>query len=558
MVQDNLRPFSGSTGAADSTWFREETWYDTVAEASDGSTIMYGYIAGGASADVVQLSDMQRVLFYGLNSEDDRMWSVNTRLGLIWFALPGLKQGMRIEEAYINFTNKAATNVQDGEWAYVRLDTVIADYVIRDFDSADTGDAGRFEVTFDDLIKTGGTEWVPPLQPAAAADYWGRGDFHDFGPRSEKFLIGPLIEQATGTAIRIDVTEPLQQHVDNGDAAEGALFIIYGTNNGSTVDVKINCGSITSIANSLGGNPALHVVATSRRGGRPWDGQRVPFAMTFDDLRPIHADYMATTAPRGLDVSLSANRNNFLGQAWVDSIYSLHPGNFYIMNHGYNENLLGENTGATLNGMIEKDWIPTLFTTVPDTTNMDYVWAGGIGTVFSFEALSKLVSYGYRSARGTSQFYYSTCPIGDTSYIAWDWPVNIYATNSISTNLIFEDDGALAEWAYIKENMMDLADIYYSDRGKSALLLYGHNLAADHVSPANYEVALAVADSLNCVTATDYGAVISMRMSAFMDPADITETNGYTAAEELTAARYDSLRTANSDDNMLEVWLEPK
>lgn len=497
--------------------------------------------------------------------EDDFAWQSTARNGFLWFDCTGLEPGMEVLDAGLIFNVSAYSNptIPAGGFLAARLDTVTKDYRMLNSRTVGAGysagnDTARFSVTWNAVDFDHTAAWVPAMT--------ARTDRHDFGPRSDTVL--PAGSYTQGQCLRLDVTDAVQQACDNAveDPAildRGLLFLIYGSTTGTEVTFDISAGNFSGVESVGKGAPVFVCEAVTRRGAKAWGSGDVPFVMTFDDNWDAHVDYASTMWAAGLKFTAVTYNSGFVANASYDSLLSPNLSRTTIIHHSKNHPGIGALTGASLEEQVERS---TYYTGAPWTTPpgnaavQHYAWPVASGQqTYGILPISSFVTHGYLSARAASVKAASTSPVGTIAFLSWDNVSNIYAVGSVFASSIFQDTGSPAAWAFIREEMTDAIDVCYTDHGKGALVVYAHK-TSDGVTAANLALALAVADTLNCAVAMDYDDVISRRRagSAFLDPAAITEANGYTAAEAATAARYDSLRTANSDDNMLQVWIAPK
>lgn len=535
-------------------WITADGSFDIINESNDGTDVRYGYVKRAEPGRVYFDLGGRDFLITGRGAvpEDDFSWDDNASLAFIWFNLRGIPENSRIEDAtiHLNVASWTTLTIPAGEGVFARLDTLATDAQVFEATVVAEGgaDPGRFDFSWDKIVHATSTNWSPSLER--------RLDRHDFGPRSDSGILGPVLGAPAGTPFRINVTDALQQLVDDGSASRGALFMLYGTR--GVGNFSFAAGHDLVRVGGAGGCPQLTVRLSTERGPKPWGGVRVPFVLTFDDNYDAQMAYFTAVESAG-ERYVAATCEACMRNDSFDSLNTANPGSIEYLAHSRTHSLLGEMTSADLNRELERDWFmdPEVFSDPPDTGSIvHFVWPGGEGTKYGFEALSKMITYGYVSARATHFRPYEICPIGDLSYLSWDEPVNLYSIVAPNFGLIFKEDGVPSDWAFLKEELVDLVDSCYSDHGKAALILYGHN-TLDGATAANISLAYAVVDSLSITKAMSYSEVVQARQAPFMDPAQIVQSRGFSRAQELTAARYDSVRWANSDENMLKVWIEP-
>lgn len=530
--------------------------YTTVNSDGKGGGVRWGYVQK-SQPDVAfySVTNVDYVVAgQGGTGEDNYLaWNAGQYMGFIWVSANGLTNGQKIESAYLMFSPDGTLTVASGEYVVARLDTNSSDYRMLATTTSAPGianaDTARFYMSWNHVNKHTSEAWTPPLD--------SRLDRHDFGPRSNS-VIGPgTYRVANGNhALKLDVTDAVQQASDNGELGRGLLFMIYASSLHSTV--AIAAGNYTWVTGN-GGCPSFVATATTRRGQKPWGGTHVPFVMTFDDSWPAHAGYYTAMTAAGHRFSTAIYRTRFEATNY-DSLTAPNLANIDIMHHGKTHIGWGSVTGAALNTEIELDgmYSTAYWSVKPDTNAIIHAaWPGGSAQYYGLEAVSKLVGYGFTSARAFNIKTTATSPIGLISPPSWTQPMNLYAVGSVFASAIFLNGAAAGDSLYVKEKLEDYIDLMYTDYNKSALVVYAHK-TSDGVTQENLGFALRAAQRMNSTEPMSYTEMIARRMAPFMDPATITTANGYTADQQTTAARYDSLRTANGDDKMLSVWISPK
>lgn len=533
-----------------------------INQGSAGQAVRWGWVRKSTPTTVnIDTSSPYQsyyTAFAGAKGEDDYTWQSDAYLGFIAINTHGMKPGQKVNRARLVFNVAAFESfvVPAGEYFTARLDTVAADQAmvlssITGY-AADT-DTARMDITWNKVDATRNISWNPPLDQ--------RLDRHDFGPRADN-VIGPGT-YAAGTSLYLDFIDALQQASDKGMVGPGkwVILVLYGSL-GQTDLPAFASGDYAPWVSTGKGCPAFVATFSSYRGPRVWDGDDCPVVYTWDDCWDDHIGYYAAMEAAGERFTTAIYSNAFRANADYDALMSTHLANVDILHHGKTHVGWGSVTGAALNTELELgDAYSTRYWTVaPDTSRIVHAaWPGGTPQFYGLEAISKMVGYGYESCRAFNIKTTSTPPIGLISPLAWSQPANLYAVGAVFAQNIFLNGGSPADSTYIHEKLTDYVDLMYTDYGKAPLVIYAHK-ASDGVTNANLAKALEITEKLNCTKPMSYAEVIALRKSGvgFMNPALITTANGYTADQQTTAARYDSLRTANSDDKMMRVWVKAK
>ncbi len=541
-----------------------------INQGTAGQGVKWGHVYKGSASTVYYdaSAPYQNYILRATNAlrEDDHAIQSSNYVGFIWVSANGLKAGYRVESASLMFNVAAYESfiVPSNGFFAVRLDTITADYAMVATTVAVYGadtDTSRMDISYNEVDASGNKGWAPALD--------ARQDRHDFGPRSDN-VIGPGT-YAAGTCLPLNVTDAVQQALDNAVAdptiiTRGFIFMLYGSvtqTDSPTFSAGDYEGYVGRGTNKGNGCPTFKAVTTSKRGPKAWGSGDVPFVMTFDDDWDAHVGYADAMWAAGRTFTAVTYNSGFVGNASYDSLLSPNLSRTTIVHHSSNHPGIGGLTGSSLNEQVTRStyYTGSAWTNPPGNAAVQhYAWpVDGVSQIYGLPAVSMMIDHGYLSSRAASVKADSTSPVGSIRYLSWDNVSNIYLVGSLFATAIFQNGGNPAAWAYIREEMTDAIDACYTNYGKGALVVYAHK-ASDGITTDNLTIALAVADTLNCTQAMDYADVVSRRLSgsAFLDPATITEANGYTFGEETTAARYDSLRTANDDDNMLRVWIAPK
>jgi peptidoglycan/xylan/chitin deacetylase (PgdA/CDA1 family) len=271
--------------------------------------------------------------------------------------------------------------------------------------------------------------------------------------------------------------------------------------------------------------------------------------------------------------------------ARYDSLMTANAGYVDIVHHSLTHVSTGSLTGAGLNAEIEKaDHYdsPPWHAGVDTSAITGFAYPGDAAKPkYSFEALSKIISYGYTSARCLTQEA-SSSSLGVINLPAWTRPMNMHtiAVTLCDSFMIVPGSSPptpLSTAALVKEALFDVVDyLYYNE--KAAAVVYIHNQAIDGITPAVLQLLIDRVNASNCARMTNYYDMLAMRMSGspFVGPATITNATaaaGFynTLYAQLTAspagflgaAKYDSVRTAAGTpqvmkDNMLKVWVDRK
>jgi fibronectin type 3 domain-containing protein len=558
--------------------YTDTTRYTTINRAANGQNIRWGWI-NRALPDSVQasagaVSDYQNwTRSNGNTTQDDFTWHASQRLFFVWMTANGLKDGQKVEDAYLT------VNVSSGAWTlpagvYLScvLDTISKDYRILNGNSVGlwgtaNNDSSRFKATWNQLVRATPSAWEPVLTD--------RGDYHDFGPRSAT-TFGPGAGAAQGTPLRFDVKDAVQQALDNGESERGFLFVIYAySSNSNTTAWDFIAGNASSVATGKG-NPTFTATTTSRRGPKPWSGQRVPVTIQFDDSYDVQVGYYRALTDSGHVFNAAACSTNFAARDWLDSLYTLDPASIYFMNHTKTHASIGSVSGSALYAELSRTWFPSLITADIDTSAIvDFSLAGGAGSpVIDAEAVEALYDFGYRSMRSGGFDWMAAPGFNHDSFLSWDAPVNRYQIRSVAAEYIFGYPGgwagnhlAAASEAQIADELGDFVDLYYTNYGKAALVIYGHwydpgdDATASWVSEANLRYFIGLTNRLNSCQIMPHRDVVGLRLAGaqFLTPEQVSVAAGVTADSnqvQAVAADQDSIYDLGGHSNLLKMWVD--
>lgn len=572
----------------------DSSYYDYDNKGDDGTTLKFGYVqrsladsvlysASGSGHSVVMIPQGT------IRELDFSSLYTTQRYSFVWVASTGLKPGMKVESAYLMINAYGAINSAAGNISALtcRLDTVTADYAMVDYSATGDGyfsstEASRFAVSWNHLDgKAQSIAWSPSLED--------RLDWHDFGPRAATTIAPASFSNAH--CFRFDVTDAVQQVLDNaaeaGDptiVSRGFLFIVsaHGAANTSTVGnttFTFTAGQHATNVPNGGGNPVFVCEATTKRGQKPWGGARVPVVFTFDDNKDYHTEYMKIMRQNGLMFAAATN----IPTARTDSLYCADIDSVIFMPHTPNHSVLGELAVADLDSVLNRIWLTPAspypvggqFSCSPDTSLMvHFAYPSGGGREYSPGAVARLVEYGYKSGRGRNHVaitYNGSDPTplgnGAVHYLYWSRPMNMYAI--MTHGALDIATGSPSTDASVKEELYDVINMAYNAGvattgvfGRGAIVLYVHNLTNDGITDTEVQQIIDAVGAANCSAMMDYDDLISLRLAgaSYLDPATITEANGYTAPDAVAAAVTDSFATAEPSyaDESLRIWVAPK
>jgi hypothetical protein len=551
-----------------------------LAQSNVAQSVRYIDVYKGdpTNVQVAAAWDGYRLFTTGTTGEDNITWNASQHITFVWVSANGLTNGHKIDSAYLLINADAfGWTVGAGSYIAARLDTVSTDYRITVGSSVGHGasnDYARMGASWDEVDDSLNLAWSPTLD--------ARNDWHDFGPRSDN-VIGPGT-YARGTCFRINVTDAVQQASDNGTLGRGLLFVIYSVGNTTNWGFSggLNATFVGRTADGTGygkGDPTFIAKATSRRGQRPWSGIRVPVAFQFDDAYNAQVGYFRALSDSGLIFSAAACSSNVYSHTWADSLYQLRPSNFYFINHTRAHQSLGALTAGQLAFNMNRTWFPQRLTGFPDTLAVvDYALAGGGGVDANAAVYCALVANGYRSMRSGGYDWNTTTQgagFAHDTRLSWDGYVAKYQIHSYNSRFIFgaSSNTAEATQAQIKENLTDYIDSYYTDYGKSALVLYSHwyteSTPYDWLSESNLRYFIGLTRQLNSCEIVNYRDLISQRLlgATVYTPAQVNTAaraglvaTADSAAIRKMSAKQDSVRLTDPTaySNLLQIWVGPK
>jgi len=544
-----------NAAAADSGWIYADSYYDFVVEADDGSAVKWG---ATNTADELNPAYYDGYVTARITAEDTR--GNPTRHVFFWFDTSDIPAGYKIDSSYLLVNTQKATtlNFSSGGYMAARADTVGADYGMllnaANGDTVDSSDLCFLDLSQTELRRDNYTLWEPTLA--------ARDDCHDFGPRGEEY--NPGWDVAAGNAMNLDVTAAVQAVVDAGQQARGIIFYVYFTGTASN-QYALMCGDNAS--NVTKGNPTLTIHASSKRGPKDWDKTTVPIIFGADDGFNEHMWMAEFMTDAGYPFAEYAPYSGYDGGApeftlvQRDSMIN-NPLVSFVM-HSKTHQGLGIISGNELNYELARDWmhIEGVFTDEPDTTILlDMSWPGRPtqDETYSITAISAMIDNGYQSSRAVSNVWAPKA--GEMTYAGLDNYVNLYTVQATIVDGIFGDVGDGWSEATIIENLTDYIDKCGTDHGRAPLIIYAHSPTYDDCTWSNLQAVIAKVESMANVDFMSYRGMIEWRMRGcpFLAPSAVTVANGASATNETSAAFYDSVYTADSDANMLKVWIGPK
>jgi hypothetical protein len=566
LVRDSALP---NTAAVTAGYVKADATYDVITQGSRGQAVRWGHVRKNTPTTVYYDTSAPYQSYYvsfaEARNEDDYTWQADAYLGFIAINTSGMVPGQKVEQFDL-IMNVAAFEtfiIPAGEYFACRLDTVAADQAmvlssITGY-AADT-DTARMDISWDEVDATRNTLWNPDLDL--------RTDRHDFGPRSNN-VIGPGSYTA-GTSLKLDMRDAVQQASDRGEVGPGKwlIFVPYGSS-GLIDPAFFAAGDYAAWTGSTTGRgcPVAVIRTTSRRGPRTWDGVTpVPMAVILDDQYPVQSSYFTALEAGGKQFDIAVFRNGVNSYTWVDSLYVLKGNLFGLVHHSRTHPSLGGLTADQLKPELSRKWFPEEFTgfVAVDTLGIvDTAWPGG-GSVPSKSALamSEMVEFDYRSSRGYGGGWVAT-DVGAEyeSWLSWSGYTNVYNVRAVNlSNLMNAADMA--------DEIGDYVDLAYTDYAKSALIFYGHRNTtnpADGITPAKLTSAITITDALNSTQILPYEDIIGMRLNGadFVRPQtasagarNVATVDSVTIRK--TAAVLDSLYAADSDPNLLQMWVGPK
>ena len=504
------------------------------------------------------------------DTEDDRTFQGSAPLTFIWVSANGLVPGMKVNRAnlMLNFGAFAGMTIPAGGQIVARLDTIPADYAMVSTSvsvyGADT-DVARMDISWNEVNANGNVNWSPSLD--------SRDDYHDFGPRSDNGA--PAGVYASGAAMNISVKSAVQWALDlahkKGQTSVptgGFLFVVYA--NGGTWGAfpTFSAGDYNQWVGQAGGKgcPVFTCEAETPRGTMAWGGNGSPVCITLDDCFDDHIAYAPSFVTQNLRFTSAIYSDAFNNNADYNTFMTNFSPYVDILHHGKTHVGWGSVAGAALNAELEKGawYSSTYYATPPDTSLIDHAaWTGGTQQYYGVEAMPKMVSYGYKSCRAFGIKTAGTHPVGAITPLSWTDPCNVYLIGSVFAPNIFSNGGSPGNYAYVLEELTDQVDLMWTTYGKAALNIYAHR-DTDGITATNLGYAIAIARDLDSCEPMDYYQMMEWRLAdtSFIDPADITTANGYTAVQQFSAAILDSMRDAHSTvplgTNATKLWVTGK
>ncbi len=558
-----------SSVAMDSTtggerWLFADTHYDDVRRADDGTAVRWGCtrVSAPTVPFVTAQAGGQEANAGEANRPSHPVYSM-----FIAFNLADIPAGSRVENASVMINSGRFGGGIDLTTGYIaaRLDTVAADYAMIATSTGDTIDGSDLcylNTSYSQVDRDPpGVAWTPPLAL--------RDDWHDFGISSVRYAPGYDVEDL-GT-VRLDVTDAVQQWVDRGNPFGGwAIFWIYRVGAGTTNETWMYGDAAV---HNTKGSPTFTATVTSKRGQKAWGRVHVPILLSVDDGHAIHAKYLDIVRAGGGIYSEVANYSAWhsaggalLNQAQRDSIWAANQAAF--VPHSRTHTGLGTfGTDNEIDYELTRDWlllddVITGFDASDTLGLLDFAWPGGGSDAanYSFRGVSRLVENGYKSSRAAAQAGWSAA-IGARTTIGLDVYVNTMNLESYHASAIFGSGTALSA-AAMRDTVMDYIDDAWTTGGRSPASFYWHNNAGG-AEQGSYALVSALVDLINDSEGMGFMSLPQARAfrlagQSYIAPASITEANGATLREATSAARYDSVYTADSDDNMLRVWVGPK
>lgn len=516
------------------------TKFDTVIEDQDGTYVRYGCVLRSAPTIHAVALDAGRAFAAGANAhnEDDVTLPAGAQMTLMWYDFSDIPDNAKIAKAYLVGAVGAFStriNVESGGYVSVRMDTTLADLVMLDSATPVALDARILDTSWNELDVVGNKNWSPTLD--------SRLDWHDFGPRSR--IIDYDIDTTGGEPFRIDVTNLVQQYVDNKRGAVPGPFVLNAVN---ATECTISVGFNASYSM---GTPVLIIRWVDGVDSvNPWgDGGLVPVVFGFDDSDSCQALMNTRLEAAGYNstqnVCLTSLRPPYddrkLSYAQLQGMVA--AGTDFVHHSRSHPSLGTLSTKRQFDNQIGRGWIDSVFTGGAGTTDttavqwQDFAWPVGSAPIYSKLALQYFVDYGYRSARSAGG---SVNPIGTMGNMGLDNYVNVYAINGG-----LPVDLKLASQALVTEELEDMADIWYTDYGRSPMIFYIHTIS--DLSHTQLQYLVGAINALGNVGVLTYEQAVTRRYAGqhFVLP-----NNSF------AAAMYDSLYQLG-DERYGRMWLPP-
>jgi len=550
--------------AIDEGWIEGDSYYDQINESADLEDEMKWGCIDGNNPDSPRYGANSFGPITRFTAEDNA--GQPYFLAFYAFRVDGLTSGHRVENAYVMINGQDFVTLDfTSGFIAVRLDTHVLDYQMITSTPPEL-DPSFMNITWNEVDAGGNVAWSPTM-----AD---RDDMHDWGPRGVIQYPGRVLP--INGPVRIDVTDPIQQALDNNLFAETngwAIFVLY--HSGTSVG-NMSWGISYTASRADGGNPCLTVETTSKRGPEPWGGGGIPFVLTFDDNYPEQQTLFQIMQAYNFQIStlitgalVLAGSPSYMD---IDSLEAANPGEIKYVHHTLTHPGLGDLSLVELDPELGRYWIDSdaWFPTVDiDTTAViDFAWAGSGVEQYGIVALERMIDYGYRSSRASGTRWTDYQATGLTTYFSWEDPVNMMLYQADFN--VWEIGTAERTNAEIEEYITDRIDWLYTEQGKAAFMAFTHSYSMNKITPANLSYALNFINNRNGIQVMDFDDCISIRDGDRIAPSDIAIFNGGSLEMQKTlvsvdslaignsAAKYDSLISLGGHDNLLEVWVNGK
>jgi len=385
-----------------------------------------------------------------------------------WMDLSTLHESdLVIEDAWliVSPASNASLPWYEGARTWAVMDTVMADRAWLNAPLHDSID-GAVVSTWNHPDPSIQAPWKPGLAE--------RDDWFDFGPRSQ-----PATHQATGqSAMRLDVTDVLQQYVDRRERRVNAGWLITGTVP-SSYSVALGPGE-----NAVAKQPLLVVTVSRRPRLRPWGDGVLPVIMTVDDADTCQMGYLAACQEAGGTFGSVLPANAIRGYSTenpnkmtVADLNILRDAGIEIIPHTRNHASIGEipwGDRLTMHEQIGRDWLWEVFGAEVDTASFsNFAYPYNNGESFSAWALQQLVAHGYQSAR-TPFSEVNLSGLGLATRLSWNEPVNLYGMAVEWVVDAFGPEGSDPGPAQLQENLAELIHKCWGD-GQAAIHIFWHD-----------------------------------------------------------------------------------
>jgi peptidoglycan/xylan/chitin deacetylase (PgdA/CDA1 family) len=465
----------------------ENAAFAHVYRDADGTDMKYGAISNAYpdSVFVLALQASWNGQYSNKSATTDDPIGASEKRVLLWYNLNRIAayEGDRVAFASIFGTvGVDGAAYVDGLGFTVRMDTTLADTACAHTTSPRAWDPRFMATTLNKVDRVAGTDW---------GEAWSARDDHsDVGPRGS-YVKTDVDGNSTwhgGDYYVIDVTDPVQQYLYDRRGSSPGPFVFM---------TDMNALALLSFGEAANctGTPALIVGVVEGEDYTPaWGHIGVPVAFAVDDGDTSHYTWAqilqaygynqteVLTGISGVDYS-PATRNNLMIQ---DEYETLEDNGTDFALHSWLHNEMGHlTTERDFWAEMRHSWIDTVFNDPgrfeanPDDTASvdwaDFVWTALDGSdITSTAAIQYLQAYGYRSSWTPGHATYAET--GVTTYPAWDSKVNMYLLDRQIGQTIFGTNPASPfTSAQIQEEMGELVDVYYHDRGKAAIVIFVHD-----------------------------------------------------------------------------------